>query len=244
MSAAAETADTPDLEALFDSIANATSMAVAKPDAAAANEAVSEVASERVLQQIGQMTRTLHDALRELGFDKLLHDTAERIPDARERLSYIAAMTERAAGRVLNATDAAQPIQEQLGSAAGKLGADWDKLFNNQLSVEEFKTLAAATRKFLVEVPQHTAATNAHLHEIMMAQDFQDLTGQVIKKITELAQDMETKLIGVLLEVAPRERTAEASSGLLNGPAMNPHLRNDVVASQNQVDELLESLGF
>ena len=82
----------------------------------------------------------------------------------------------------------------------------------------------------------------ARLLEIMMAQDFQDLTGQVIKKITELAHDMETKLIKVLLEVAPRERGGD--TGLLNGPAMNAHLRDDVVASQNQVDELLESLGF
>jgi chemotaxis protein CheZ len=244
MSAIAENCDSPDLEALFDSIASATVKTEARPDAVAANEPVAEHSGDRVLKQIGEMTRTLHDSLRELGYDKLLHDTAEKIPDARERLSYIAAMTERAAGRVLNATDAAQPIQEQMGSSAGKLAAEWDRLFTNQLSVDEFKTLAQATRKFLAEVPQRTAATSAQLHEIMMAQDFQDLTGQVIKKITELAQDMESKLIAVLLDVAPRERTADVAGGLLNGPAMHPHLRNDVVVSQSQVDELLESLGF
>jgi chemotaxis protein CheZ len=244
MSAAAETADSADLEALFDSIVNAGAAQVGAPGTAAANESTGDDAGGRVMQQIGQMTRSLHDALRELGYDKLVHDTAERIPDARERLSYIAAMTERAAGRVLNATDAAQPIQEQMGSTAGKLGKDWDRLFENQLSVDEFKALAGDTRQFLGQIPQQTAATAKHLHEIMMAQDFQDLTGQVIKKITELAHDMETKLIKVLLEVAPRERAGDAAGGLLNGPAMNAHLRDDVVASQNQVDELLESLGF
>jgi chemotaxis protein CheZ len=248
MTANAENADSADLEALFDTIASAMPLAklqtAAAPAAPAANEAGAEFDNDRVIRQIGQMTRTLHDALRELGYDKLVQDTAERIPDVRERLSYISTMTERSAGRVLNATEAAGPIQERLGAAAGKLGADWDRLFANQLSVDEFKTLAEATRKLLLDVPQQTAATSAHLHEIMMAQDFQDLTGQVIKKITELAQDMESKLIAVLLEVAPRERSPEAASGLLNGPAMNPHLRNDVAVSQNQVDELLESLGF
>jgi chemotaxis protein CheZ len=242
MSAAAETADSADLEALFDSIVNSGAAPVAAPDSTAANESLGDEPGGSVIQQIGQMTRSLHDALRELGYDKLVHETAERIPDARERLSYIAAMTERAAGRVLNATEAAQPIQEQMGSTADKLGKDWDRLFDNRLSVDEFKSLAGDTRKFLGQIPQQTAETAKHLHEIMMAQDFQDLTGQVIKKITELAHDMETKLIKVLIEVAPRERSAD--TGLLNGPAMNAHLRDDVVASQNQVDELLESLGF
>lgn len=243
MSAAAEN-DSPDLEALFDSIASATAIQVAavKP-APAANEPAADIPGERLMQQIGQMTRTLHDALRELGYDKLLHDTAEKIPDARERLSYIAEMTERAAGRVLNATDAAQPIQDQLGAAAGKLGVEWEKLYANQLSVDEFKALAGATRSFIAEVPQRAKATNNYLHEIMMAQDFQDLTGQVIKKITELAQDMEAKLVAVLLEGTPPERRPDNGS-LLNGPAMNAHSRSDVVGSQSQVDELLESLGF
>jgi chemotaxis protein CheZ len=245
MSAAAESNDDEDLEALFDSISAATSaQAPAVPDAAA-NEPMAEAASERVLQQIGQMTRTLHDSLRELGYDKLLHETAETIPDARERLSYIARMTEQAAGRVLNATDVAGPIQDQLGNGAKKLAADWDRLFANQLDVEQFKALASETRGFLAGVPQQTAATSAQLHEIMMAQDFQDLTGQVIKKITDLAHEMEKKLVAVLLEVAPAREPAEAAdTGLLNGPAMNAHMRSDVVASQSQVDELLESLGF
>jgi chemotaxis protein CheZ len=253
MSAAAENADTPDLEALFDSIANARPAAVDKPvgkieaaaapEASAANEPTLDRASDKVVQQIGQMTRTLHDALRELGYDKVLQNAAETMPDARDRLAYIAAKTEEAAGRVLNATDAAMPIQDQLSGDAAKLSANWELLLSNKLGVDDFKSLVRDTGSYLKSVPLRTADTNKHLHEIMMAQDFQDLTGQVIKKITELAQDMEAKLISVLLEVAPRERL-DTNAGLLNGPAINGHLRNDVVTSQNQVDELLESLGF
>jgi chemotaxis protein CheZ len=251
MSAAAENADSPDLEALFDSIANARPAdqpvlkleTAAAPEASAANEPTLDRASDKVVQQIGQMTRTLHDALRELGYDKVLQNAAETMPDARDRLAYIAAKTEEAAGRVLNATDAAMPIVDRLSSDAGKLSANWDLLLGNKLGVDEFKSLVHETGSYLKAVPQRAAETNKHLHEIMMAQDFQDLTGQVIKKITELAQDMEAKLVSVLLEVAPRERT-DGNAGLLNGPVINGNQRSDVVTSQNQVDELLESLGF
>ena len=143
MSTATESADTPDLEALFDSIASATSAAAARTAAAPAADALSmeERHPDKVMRQIGQMTRDLHDALRQLGYDKVLHSAASKIPDARDRLAYIAAKTEEAAGRVLNATDAASPIQEQLGSDAARLSTGWDRLFGNQLGVDEFNSL-------------------------------------------------------------------------------------------------------
>ena len=153
-------------------------------------------------------------------------------------------MTEQAASRVLNATDVAKPIQERLQIQAAALSGRWDRLFGGDLSVDEFKALAADTRAWLGEVPKQTAATNDQLMEIMMAQDFQDLTGQVIKKIVDLAQKMETELLQVLIEAMPEEVRAHASEGLMNGPAMNAAGRTDVVSSQEQVDDLLESLGF
>ena len=111
--------------------------------------------------------------------------------------------------------------------------------------MEQFRDLALRTRDYLDKVPEAAAATNAQLTNIMMAQDFQDLTGQVIKKITEMVQDVEHQLLKVLIDHAPAERRVAAqSSGLLNGPVINPGGGNDVVTSQAQVDELLESLGF
>ena len=80
--------------------------------------------------------------------------------------------------------------------------------------------------------------------EIIMAQDFQDLTGQVIKKVVEMVQGLETQLLGLLLEAMPEQRKAEAPEGLLNGPVISSAGRGDVVTSQAQVDDLLESLGF
>jgi len=96
-----------------------------------------------------------------------------------------------------------------------------------------------------VGVPTQTEATSAQLMEIMMAQDFQDLTGQVIKRITDMVQGMEGQLLKLLVENAPAERRVAAESrGLLNGPVTGADLHGDVVTSQSQVDELLESLGF
>ena len=203
-----------------------------------------EAATGSVINRIGHLTRTLHDALRELGYDRLLEKTAAAIPDARDRLDYVVKMTEQAAVRALNAIEASQPIQERLGEEAERLAAQWQRLFDKQLNLEEFKALVAGTRDYLADVPKQTRATNAQLLEIMMAQDFQDLTGQVIKKITALAQDMEQQLVHLLVDLAPAEVRSEIDAGLLNGPVVNAAAGPEVVTNQNQVDDLLASLGF
>lgn len=238
--------DDAELQALFDSVAaDFDAGAVAEKTAAsAATAAQSEHSCDAVFTRIGQMTRQVHNTLRELGTDDGLQDAVQAIPDARQRLTYIAQMTEQAASRVLNATDIAQPIQGRIQSGAAELQARWDKLFANQLSVQEFKALSGETRSFLGEVVEGSRATNAQLMEIMMAQDFQDLTGQVIKKVVDLAQKLETELLQVLLEVTPAEKRGDKHSGLMNGPVVSTEGRDDVVTTQEQVDDLLDSLGF
>lgn len=246
---ATENQDSDDLEALFDSIvsANAEHEAPAeeKPAQVVQETKADEAqpgSPEAVFNKIGHMTRALHDTLRELGLDKNLEKAASTIPDARDRLKYIAAMTEQAAERVLNATDGAQPVVAKIEGEAQSLAAEWQKLFDKQLDVEQFKKLATQTHAYLVEVPKQTKATNAYLMEIVMAQDFQDLTGQVIKKIMEVTQQMEQQLVELLVENAPS--SVKHDTGLLNGPVINASGRADVVTSQDQVDDLLESLGF
>lgn len=234
--------DSAELEALFDSVAGQVAQPAKAAPAAEAGEPPHSC--DNVFQRIGHMTRQLHDTLRELGYNHALEEAAKAIPDARQRLAYVAQMTEQAASRVLNATDAARPIQDRLQAQAAALSGRWDRLFGGDLSVDEFKALAGDTRSYLADVPQQTAATNDQLMEIMMAQDFQDLTGQVIKKVVDLAQRMESELLQVLIEAMPQEMKAEAPEGLMNGPVVNAEGRADVVANQEQVDDLLESLGF
>lgn len=255
--AAAADGDNDDLQALFDSVADQFSEPAAAAPAPAAPAAPARAAAapqaevakgepdyDAVFQRIGQMTRQVHNTLRELGYDDALQEAASAIPDARQRLNYIAQLTEQAASRVLNATDIARPIQDKVESDAVALEKRWNQLFANQLGVDDFKVLATDTRKFLGSVGQSSRATNAQLLEIMMAQDFQDLTGQVIKRVIDLAQALETQLLQVLIEVTPSDRMPEKHTGLMNGPVISAEGRDDVVTSQEQVDDLLESLGF
>ena len=254
------TEDSDDLQALFDSIVRqpagekkTTTRAVETeppvPDFVVAERAVPVdgvwPGQDKVFQQVGQMARQLHDTLGNLGFDDVLKNTVAALPDAKDRLAYIANLTEQAACKVLNATDVANPLQEELEAGSALLSAKWDKLYANEMSVDEFKLLAAETRAFLKNaVPQRTAATKEQLLEIMMAQDFQDLTGQVIKKVVAVAQDLESQLMCVLIETMPGEKRTESVNSLLNGPVISTAGRSDVVGSQQQVDDLLESLGF
>ncbi len=230
--------DTPELEALFDSIAEAVSHE-GQPD-----QGESGMCPERVFAKLGQMTRGLHNLLRELGLDQALQKVAQEIPDNRERLNYIAVMTAQAAERTLNAAENAQPIQQGLGDTAKDLAGKWDRLFNKQLGVEEFKSLVHDTHNYLKLVPSKTDATNAQLMEIIMAQGFQDLTGQVIKKVLDAAQSLEKQLVALLLETTPEEKRQSVRPELLEGPVVSTQGRDDVVTNQEQVDELLESLGF
>lgn len=231
--------DSDELQALFDSVAGQVAVPARGGDAAGEAGGDGEV-----FTRLGQLTRQLHNSMRELGYDKALQDTAKQIPDARQRLAYIVQMTEQAASRVLNATDIAKPLQDALLSGAEDMGARWERMFANQLSVEEFKALAADTRAYFQAAPAKINRTNEQLTEIMMAQDFQDLTGQVIRKVVDMVQGLEGQLLQVLIEAIPADRRSEVSSGLMNGPVVSAEGRPDVVTSQSQVDELLESLGF
>ena len=257
--------DTDDLEALFDSIVSSNTplaapvgkssepvVATPRPIIATAavaetvpNQSVCPAITEPFYSQIGHLTRKLHDTMHELGYDKSLENTVGQIiPDARDRLAYIATLTEKAADRVLNATEVAKPLQDVIESGSIQLSGQWDRLFKNELSIEDFKLLVTQTRDFLGSTTQHAKTTNAQLMEIMMAQDFQDLTGQVIKKVIVMAQEMESQLLGLLLQTTSPEKRAEMNSSLLNGPVINPDGRSDIVTDQEQVDDLLESLGF
>jgi chemotaxis protein CheZ len=198
--------DSDELQALFDSVQapqQAAGVAATPTIAAAAVDP-----QEAVFNGLGLLARQLHDSLRGLGVDKLLEDSARQIPDTRQRLAYIAQMTEQAASRVLNATDIAKPVQDELIARSQALSHRWEAMFANQLSVDEFKALAADSRAYFAETPGKLKLTNDQLLEIIMAQDFQDLTGQVIKKVVEMVQGLETQLLGLLLEAMPEQRKA------------------------------------
>ncbi|WP_374040962.1 protein phosphatase CheZ [Massilia sp. PAMC28688] len=207
--------------------------------------AVDMATHDEFLSRIGHMTRALHESLRGLGLDKLIEKAASDIPDARDRLDYVARLSEQAAQKVLNATDAAAPLQDRIESGSADLAQSWQALLDAPAGDEQaWRALAARTVASMQQTRADTAQTRAYLMDIMMAQDFQDLTGQVITKVTTIAQDLEKQLVQMLVDYAPAQVKRELDNGLLNGPQINPVGNHDVVSNQGQVDDLLDSLGF
>lgn len=198
-----------------------------------------------IIFRIGQLTRTLRDSMRELGLDQAIAQAAEAIPDARDRLDYVVTMTAQAAERALNCVEAAQPHQMALETNAKALETRWDQWFANPIELSDARSLVTDTRQYLGQVPEHTTFTNARLLEIMMAQDFQDLTGQVIKRMMDVVQEIEKQLLMVLMENLPEQPVKEKTpnESLLNGPQLDQNAIG-VIANQAQVDDLLDSLGF
>lgn len=204
-----------------------------------------EQSAADIIARIGSLTRMLRDSLRELGLDQAIAEAAEAIPDARDRLDYVVQMTAQAAERALNCVELSQPHQNQLEDQAKGLTTRWDAWFEKPIELADARELVADTRQYLAEVPHHTRFTHSQLLEIMMAQDFQDLTGQVIKRMMDVIQEIERQLLMVLLENIPEPapRQKRENETLLNGPQMDTS-KTGVVASQDQVDDLLDSLGF
>ncbi|WP_241610538.1 protein phosphatase CheZ [Rosenbergiella epipactidis] len=198
-----------------------------------------------IIVRLGSLTRMLRDSLQELGLEQAIADAADAIPDARGRLTYVVEMTTQAANRVLTCVEQAQPEQDQLKQQAEVLQTRWDQWFDAPKSFDEAKALVTATREHLASIPAITGRTNQLLLEIMMAQDFQDLTGQVIKKMMHVVEQIETQLLMVLLDNIPDNARVSPTqkNSLLNGPQIDT-TASGVIADQSQVDDLLDSLGF
>lgn len=208
-----------------------------------------ESSTHEVLQRIGVITRHLHDALCELGYEKnkTLEKAVDSLPDARARLSYIAKLTGESAEKVLNTVEAARATQDEMRHGANALHVRWKGRDAKSLACPEGEALVTDTNEFLGSLSMSTDLANNYLTDIMMAQDFHDLTGQVIRKVVDLAQTLEEQLLALLMETAPQDRRMKAAapeSSFLNGPVISSEGQVDIVTSQSQVDEMLESLGF
>jgi chemotaxis protein CheZ len=241
-----------DFEALFDEVAaQRGGSAVAPAPAAAAAPAVTpEQAAadaqeeQSMYERLGGIVRMLHDSLRELGYDRSLSDVASQITDAQGRLEYVASLTEQAANKVLNAVDGGMPEQDALAKKAKDMDERWTQLFDGKLSIEEFKLLAGDSKQFASVVSEATEAEKARLLDIMMAQDFQDITGQLIKKIVAITGVAERELAQLLRDNAPPAVKAAMAAEqkpveLMQGPSTP-----GAAMVQDDVDSLLADLGF
>jgi len=206
-------------------------------DVAALAPADPLMVSPEVFQQLGSITRLLHDTMQQLGVMPKLQIATDGLPDARSRLSYIATKTAAAANKVLNSVDAAKVEHNQIADATRKMA--------ELIVADPVKAVASgAVMNFVHEVETSTRRIDDHLTDIMMAQDFHDLTGQVVAKVVTLANDLEDSLVKLLIQVVPEGVREQVDPNVLNGPVVNPEGRTDVVSDQGEVDDLLASLGF
>ena len=206
-----------------------------------ATPANSQPAAEAdVHHKIGLLTRQLHDSLNELGYADKLRGSMGELPDAQSRLSYIARLTGEAAEKVLNRVEQAKAQHDYIASETRRVV--------NALVADPVAAVAKGEIfNFLTDVERVTKEADTHLTEIMMAQDFHDLTGQVIARVVNLAATIEEQLVQLLIQTAPpsvQSAPIEVPREHLAGPVVDPERTPDVVTNQSQVDDLLASLGF
>jgi chemotaxis protein CheZ len=193
--------------------------------------------SPEVFQQLGSITRVLHDTMQQLGVMPKLQTATDGLPDARSRLTYIATKTAEAANKVLNSVDQAKAEHAHISAATNEMA--------KAIMADPVKAVASgAVFNFVKEVEKSTTQIDQHLTDIMMAQDFHDLTGQVVAKVVTLANDLEDSLVKLLVQIVPPDQREKVDPNILQGPVVNPEGRTDVVANQGEVDDLLASLGF
>jgi chemotaxis protein CheZ len=190
-----------------------------------------------VYRLIGQITRQLHDSLEQLGLMSNLQDAADGLTDARHRLNFIAEKSTAAAEKVLTLVDLAKAEHRCMGDALHEVQA--------QIATRAGTSDAPGSLlALLARMDEARARSDANLTEIMLAQDFHDLTGQVVVKVLALAGNLENSLVKLLLQTAPPKKASRSDPLVLNGPVVNSRAGDGVVTSQGEVDDLLASLGF
>jgi chemotaxis protein CheZ len=212
--------------------------------------AISTDHEKHLFQEVGQLTRKLHDDLASFSLDdQLTALTDQGIPDAKERLNYVIEMTDEAANKTLNAIEEVIPVTTEMERKSEELSNNWNKFLSRELSLPEFKIMSAEITKYLESSCKNTKFVHEKANEIIMAQGFQDLTGQVIKKVIGLVQNVENSLVELVKIAGPQEAVATKAKSTnpkdkLEGPAVPGILVEGAVNNQDEVDDLLSSLGF
>ena len=213
---------------------------------------LSTTAGQVIFGQIGELTRELHDALVSFQNDTRLADLAgQELPEAQGRLSYVVEMTDKSANQTMDAIDHCLPITDKLITDLESIMPGWKGLMTRNLALGDFKALCHSIDDLLINSKGGVIDLRGKLTEILMAQEFQDLTGQIINKVIDLVQEIESKLVVILtvcskqtelsLEVDKKDSAKDITA---EGPIIDAESRSDVVNGQDDVDDLLSSLGF
>ncbi|MBV1914317.1 MAG: protein phosphatase CheZ [Pseudomonadales bacterium] len=232
---------------------------IAEGDSSEINELIDSIKDTRdkgLYNEIGKLTRALHDAISEFHIDAYLDDSDKKemstISDATDRLSYVMNLTDSAANRTMDMVEASLPIAQEIGTETDTLKKEWQRLGNRETSYEEFGSLYKNMGDFLEANETRVNSLQENLTNILMAQDYQDLTGQVIKRVMTLVQDVETSLVSLVKLAGNLEAVtgidageeSQKSTPALEEMGIFPTKNEEFVDGQDDVDDLLSSLGF
>lgn len=215
-----------------------------------------KVRDENLYQEIGRLTRALHESIKNFKLDSNIQGAGSEIDEAHEGLAYVVDMTAKAANKTMDMVDAALPLSEGISTEAVDIKRDWQRFLKKELAPAEFRELTKRISVFLDNTESNTKKLNGNLNDILLAQDFQDLTGQVIQKITTMVTDVESRLVnlvsmaghvdqmtGIQHDIAEADiDEVDPTKGV--GPQINAEEKEDVASNQDDVDDLLSSLGF
>jgi chemotaxis protein CheZ len=217
-------------------------------EAARVLDEITKLREDSLFRELGKLTREFHDALNNFRLDSRVATLAQQeIPDARDRLSYVITMTEQSANRTLTAVEQSLPSCESLERRALELKQQWTRFTRKEMDAQTFRGLSREMDAFLdtasVELPQ----LRNNLQEVLMAQGFQDLTGQIIRRVITLVEELERNLVELVRisgqNLLPDQRAEPKSAVEASGPPV-PGLDKGTVSGQDEVDDLLSSLGF
>jgi len=206
-----------------------------------------------LFQEIGKLTRELHDTLNNFDLEPRISKlTVSEIPDAKERLNHVIKLTQDAANKTLSVIEDTLPRSEKLEKKAIFLKKEWDRFTKRDMQLEEFRGLSNEIDEFLEWTSINAVVIHKGLSDVMMAQDFQDLTGQIIKRVITLVQEVEDSLVGLIRitggkspeNIAEKEKKPEKDIEAVGPQVPGLKRESEVVNGQDDVDDLLSSLGF
>ncbi|MCI6796293.1 MAG: protein phosphatase CheZ [Succinatimonas sp.] len=213
-------------------------------------EVAGRLKKDDLYNAVGSLTRDLHESL--LKFtedDRLKTITNVEMPDASERLKTIINMTGEAANTTLDAVDACIPKIRDLVAVLEDLLPAWKELMKGQIDRNTFVALCHKVDTLINKTQKGSDDVSSQLNSIMMAQGYQDLTGQMLQKVIGLVSEVEDKLVSFLVTFGSKDKNNQSRSDqdalAPQGPAVTSLDKEaGVAASQDDVDDLLASLGF
>lgn len=221
-----------------------------KNDQASTEELLEKMVNVRethLFQEVGRLTRQLHDTLVSFTIDNRINELAEHeIPDARDRLNYVITMTQQSADQTLTAIETLLPVSDELGGQSKELSEKWNRFLTRQMPYEEFKVLARDLSAHFEKSDESIKLIQSGLNDILMAQSFQDITGQIIRRVIDLVQEMEVSMVDIIQIASRKNEIRHIQQPELPGPVVPgvDDRQGCVAHSQVDVDDLLSSLGF